>query len=178
MQFPHSTIDKVVLELTMSEVFLKKKSWLPNLFAVLASIYLAYIVVSPFLFTKFEHQQSDFQALPEQTTSEPETVEGKKKDFLEISHWHLLGQADLSSVPGGQLPETQLQLKLQGLLTVGKQNKQAHAIITSADQAQKTYKINDELPGGGTLHKIETDKVIILRDNQQETLTLERQKLE
>jgi type II secretory pathway component PulC len=67
---------------------------------------------------------------------------------------------------------------LQGVFFLAQHPKMAHAIIESADQIQKTYKINDELPGGAILQAIERNKIILLRDNQQEYLELATEKAE
>ncbi len=105
---------------------------------------------------------------------EPQTPQ----DFSSIGDFHLFGRpknAASSSFPG--LPaESTLPLKLKGVLYLP--DKQAYAIIEASDQNQKTYRINDALPGGAMLQTIESNSVIISSGKRQESLALTQTKLE
>ena len=99
------------------------------------------------------------------------------QDFSLISNFHLFGQPDsASSSVAGLVPESTQQLKLKGVLYL--LDHQAYAIIESSDQTQKTYRIHDSLPGGAILQTIETNRIIIMADNQQESLALNKTKPE
>lgn len=99
------------------------------------------------------------------------------QDFSLISDFHLFGQtSSASSSAAGLPPESTQQLQLKGVLYIP--DKQAYAIIESSGQHQKTYKINDVLPGGAILHAIENNSIIIIADNRQESLVLHKTKQE
>jgi general secretion pathway protein C len=97
-------------------------------------------------------------------------------DLLQISTWHLFGEseanapANLSDTP----PETQLQLKLLGVFNLSNNPAATHAIIEADDQVQKTYRVNETLPGGAVLEAVENNKAILLVDNQRESLSLQK----
>jgi type II secretory pathway component PulC len=101
------------------------------------------------------------------------------QDFSLISDFHLFGQSSSASTSAsatGVPPETTQQLHLKGVLYLP--DKHAYAIIESSDQHQKTYKINDTLPGGAILQAIESNSIVILADNRQESLILTKTKQE
>lgn len=138
--------------------------------------------IAPLLLTplKTEVEQEGSQASESPLVSESNGTEKEAQDFLQISEWHLFGHSApvLSPSEAGVTPQTQLELKLQGIFYLAQHQKNAHAIIESSDQIQKAYKINDELPGGAILQAIENEKIIILINNRQEFLSLDRNKSE
>lgn len=87
----------------------------------------------------------------------------------DISSWHLLGGNPNTT----DLPETNLQLSLQGVLSMP---DPAHgsAIIAQPGQPGKVYQPGDLLPGGAILDKVMVDKVLILNRGRLETLSLMR----
>jgi general secretion pathway protein C len=170
---------RIVLNPVMFAAFIQRKNALPVLSAILAMTYLSYVSIPLIFLLGSEKAQTGFQTNHLQVATTAQSLEEKQPDYLLISDWHLFGQAvDGLSFPNGMVPETQLQLKLQGVFTLSEHDDYAHAIIETPDQIQKAYKINDALPGGATLKAIENDKIIILRNNQQESLALGRQKPE
>jgi hypothetical protein len=110
-----------------------------------------------------------------------EKIEKKQMDFLLIKDWHLLGRPGaITALNSGQqaIPqETQLQLKLLGVFFLPHQKKTSYAIIETDDHIQKKYRPGDEVPGGTTLHSIAKQQVILLRNNQRESLSMEREKI-
>ena len=99
------------------------------------------------------------------------------QDFSLISDFHLFGQSSSASPSAAGLPpETTQQLQLKGVLYLP--DKHAYAIIESSDQHQKTYQINDTLPGGAILQAIESNSIVIMTDDRQESLILTKTKLE
>ncbi|MEI6335183.1 MAG: type II secretion system protein N [Methylococcaceae bacterium] len=115
--------------------------------------------------------------------SEPliqEKPENKQRDFLLIQDWHLFGQppsdAAQLSAQNGTPQETQLQIKLLGVFFQPDQKNASYAIIEADDKSQKKYRPGDELPGGITLQSIAKEQVILLRNNQRESLSMGRNK--
>ena len=62
------------------------------------------------------------------------------------------------------LPETQLQLKLEGTAIEPNAQQNSLAIINDPNNQTKTYHIGDIVPGGASIHAIEENR-IILNDN-------------
>jgi|GEM_PF-1242291 len=94
-----------------------------------------------------------------------------QQSFTLISGFHLFGHSgSASSSPDGTAPETAQQITLKGVFYLA--GNDAHAIIESAGQSQKTYKINDTLPGGAILQAIENNSIILMTDKRRESLFL------
>ncbi len=91
----------------------------------------------------------------------------------DISSWHLLG----GNPNTGNLPETNLQLTLQGVLT-SSGTGHASAIIAEPGKPGRVYQPGDLLPGGAILDKVMVDRVIIRNRGKLETLSLVRAKLQ
>jgi len=67
------------------------------------------------------------------------------------------------------LPETQLQLTLTGVLA-GQNEMQTGALIEGPDRETLYYKIGDSLPGNATLHKVFADRIVVRRAGRLENL--------
>ncbi len=91
----------------------------------------------------------------------------------DISSWHLLG----GNPNRGNLPETNLQLTLQGVLTMP-DAAHSSAIIAQPGKPGEVYQPGDLLPGGVILDKVMADRVIIQNHGKLETLSLVRAKLQ
>lgn len=91
----------------------------------------------------------------------------------DISSWHLLG----GNPNGGDLPETNLQLTLQGVLTMS-DTAHSSAIIAQPGKPGEVYQPGDLLPSGAILDKVMADKVIIQNRGKLEVLPLVRAKLQ
>ena len=156
----------------------KQQNLFPFLAAVLALGYLAAVSIPLISSSRIDSEHLSSRA--NTAVSLPDELAQKKRpDFIQISEWHLFGlPVSEISDSNGEPTETQLELKLQGVFFLTQHQKMAHAIIESADQIQKTYKLNDELPGGAILQAIENNKIILLREGKQEYLELDRNKLE
>lgn len=163
----------------MFNMIVQRKNGLPALSTLLAMSYLGYVVVTLIFFPAFDQARNGNQdALIPMTITAPRQ-EKPAPDYAQIGSWHLFGQTvDSSASAGVNPPATQLQLKLHGVLIAAGYGHYAHAIIATADQTQKTYRINDEVPGGAHLKAIEKDKIILVGTNGQEFLALEKQGLE
>lgn len=148
--------------------FIKREFALAILATALALAFLLTIVINHFVgLTRQTHAATaNIAATPQNVT--PPT------DYLQISTWHLLGQSDaLSNASNPETATTRLDLKLRGIFYLGSQ-RQAYAIIETADQTQKSYQINDSLPSGEILQAIENDRIVILVNNQETTLPLSK----
>lgn len=86
----------------------------------------------------------------------------------DIPNWHLFGNANIHTIP----------LSTHGLILMGVfLNEAAHtseAIITHPGYSQKTYHVNDTLPGGSILRAILNDAVILEYHGQEERLVLQQ----
>lgn len=138
----------------------------------LAVAYLGY--VSFFLGLSAEAGTAQVPEVPEPM---PELSEGVNDvasvDFLQMADWHLFGRAsDNDQI--GTVSQTQLQLKLLGVFLVSKTPESAYAIIQAEDGVQKKFRQGEALPGGAMLKTIEISKVVLLHDNRQELLLLQR----
>lgn len=87
--------------------------------------------------------------LPTQTRLEP---------LAQISQWHMFGEYNDSLA---NLPETQLQLTLEGVLLSLDKNTPSYAIISSPNKPAKVYKVGDTIPGNAKLQKILKTEVVI-----------------
>jgi type II secretion system protein C len=139
----------------------------------LAFCYLLITGISAFKQTDTNTEQK----ISSNTVSQNQTTQAPQ-DYSLISEFHLFGQPNIpdSALPDGLPPETELELKLKGVFYFP--NQYAHAIIESSDQIQKTYKVNDTLPGGAVLKSIQDDKVILSTNKRDELLILDKIKLE
>lgn len=101
----------------------------------------------------------------------------------QIAEWHLFGRADPGTAPGGggraapiDAPETRLNLTLRGLYAT-EDPARARAIIAAPNGEERSYRVDDELPGGAELSAIYADRIILLRNGRHETLRLPREAL-
>ncbi|MCK5522418.1 MAG: type II secretion system protein GspC [Thiomargarita sp.] len=79
-----------------------------------------------------------------------------------INHSQMTGQKKT-------LPETKLNLKLQGIY-YSSNSQISRAMIAAKDGKSAAYRIRQSLPNGVILHEIYPKKVILLRNGQYETL--------
>ena len=70
------------------------------------------------------------------------------------------------------VPETNLNLKLDGLRMSTEGGESGNAIIRTPDGRGKNYSVGDDILPGVTLERILSDRVIINRDGADETLML------
>jgi len=70
------------------------------------------------------------------------------------------------------VPETNLNLDLDGLRMSTEGGESGNAIIRTPDGIGKNYQVGDEILAGVTLERILSDRVIINRDGANETLML------
>lgn len=89
---------------------------------------------------------------------------------IEISERNFFGIADATpEIDLTLLPETTLELKLQGAFTAT-ENAAAGAIILDDKNIAQIYHIGESLPGNATLESIHSDRVVLKRLGAYETL--------
>lgn len=101
-------------------------------------------------------------------------------DVQTIAAAHLFGEANAVAVPPPRqevhddLAETRLNLSLKGTIAASSDDMAA-AIIATAANDDKVYRISDTVMPGTTLHAVYTDRVILNRSGALEALKLPRE---
>ncbi|MCC5795592.1 MAG: type II secretion system protein GspC [Chromatiales bacterium] len=70
-------------------------------------------------------------------------------------------------------PDTRLNLRLRGAV-MADDSRFAHAIIADASGVERVYFLEDSIPGGARLHRVQLDRVILNRNGSLEVLRLPR----
>lgn len=162
----------------MSNYAILQNRSLPHVALIPALAYLLYVAISTIQAYGNPKQLVTLTAESEQLNQK--TTEKKQMDFLVIKDWHLFGKP--AAIPAQnskqhETPqETQQQLKLQGVFFLPDQKNASFAIIEADDHLQKKYRPGDELPGGSTLQSIAKEQVILMRNDQLESLSMDREK--
>lgn len=86
-----------------------------------------------------------------------------------IVNSNLFGIADGSQANYQDLPQTQLQLLLRGAFTATNP-EMASAIIETADNETRAYKVGSRIEGNIKLQAVYADRVVLSRSGQLETL--------
>src|ERR1700738_3778302 len=76
--------------------------------------------------------------------------------------------------PGARAPQTSMPLVLTGIIA-GNDPQNGLAILGQSAQTTKVYAVGDSVPGGAKLHSVYSDRVVIDREGQLESLSLPRQ---
>jgi len=141
---------------------------------------LAYFVIflsSQLALTKPESLTDAIQEPEQVAVEKPEEIQ---MDFQLIKDWHLFGNpeaiAEEVKLQEGESQKTDLPIKLLGVFLLPNQDKNTYAIIEDEAKEQKKYHLGDELPGGATLQAIAKEQVIILRNQQPESLSMDRER--
>jgi general secretion pathway protein C len=95
-------------------------------------------------------------------------------DLAAITNAHLFGAAPVARQDGANAPQTSIPLVLTGTIA-GNDPQNGLAILGQTAQTAKVYAVGDNLPGGPKLHSVYSDRVVIDRDGQLESLALPRQ---
>jgi general secretion pathway protein C len=95
-------------------------------------------------------------------------------DVAAIANAHLFGAAPRAAADGADAPQTSMPLVLTGIIA-GNDPQNGLAIVGQTAQAAKVYAVGDNVPGGAKLHAVYTDRVVIDRNGQLESLALPRQ---
>lgn len=92
----------------------------------------------------------------------------------QISELHLMGVYNQAL---GNLPETQLQLVLQGTEVSLNEADDSRAIIAGPNSPAKSYGLRQALPGGAIVHQILPDRIILNHNGVLEELRMPLPKL-
>jgi general secretion pathway protein C len=95
-------------------------------------------------------------------------------DVAAITNAHLFGAAPASRENGANAPQTSMPLVLTGIIA-GNDPQNGLAILGPTAQTAKVFAVGDNVPGGAKLHSVYTDRVVIDRNGQLESLALPRQ---
>jgi len=95
-------------------------------------------------------------------------------DVAAITGAHLFGAAPQARQDGANAPQTTIPLVLTGTIA-GNDPQNGLAILGQTAQTAKVYAVGDSVPGGAKLHSVYSDRVVIDRNGQLESLALPRQ---
>jgi general secretion pathway protein C len=95
-------------------------------------------------------------------------------DVAAITDAHLFGAAPQQRQDGANAPQTTIPLVLTGTIA-GNDPQNGLAILGQTAQTAKVYAVGDSVPGGAKLHSVYSDRVVIDRNGQLESLALPRQ---
>ncbi|HVN43643.1 MAG TPA: type II secretion system protein GspC [Steroidobacteraceae bacterium] len=109
---------------------------------------------------------------PKLTASAPAAA--RPLDLAAITNAHLFGAAAAPKQDGANAPQTSIPLVLTGTIA-GNDPQNGLAILGQSAQTAKVYAVGDNVPGGAKLHSVYSDRVVIERDGQLESLALPHQ---
>src|SRR5215469_11573301 len=95
-------------------------------------------------------------------------------DLAAITNAHLFGAAPPPKQDGANAPQTSIPLVLTGTIA-GNDPQNGLAILGQTAQTAKVHAVGDSVPGGARLHSVYSDRVIIDRNGQLESLVLPHQ---
>lgn len=162
---------RFAFDLKVAEWRVSGDAYIPLFATALAAVYLLVVLFFSVPPTALDSKQG---VVGTGTITPIETVAQNSVDLLEIGTWHLFGESLDGAAGTGSISETQLQLKLLGVLFLSKDTGNASGIIQTDDGQQKKYKLGDELPGGAVLQSVEADRVLLKRGERQESLLLKK----
>lgn len=97
-------------------------------------------------------------------------VQSRTLDLAAITNAHLFGMAKQDSA---NAPQTNIPLVLTGTIA-GSDPQNGLAILGQTAQTARVYAVGDNVPGGAKLHSVYSDRVLIDRNGQLESLALPR----
>jgi general secretion pathway protein C len=95
-------------------------------------------------------------------------------DLTALANAHLFGAAPAPKQDAANAPASNIPLVLTGTIA-GNDPQNGLAILGQTAQSTKVYAVGDNLPGGPKLHSVYSDRVVIDRNGQLESLALPRQ---
>ena len=109
-------------------------------------------------------ESADVATTADRGAAEPSAIPG----------WQLFGEADAdeASAETIEAPQTQLDLRLKGIVHA-RDSGRARALIAAGSGEASLQATGDTIEGGGRIHAIERDRVILRRGDQYESLPLE-----
>jgi general secretion pathway protein C len=101
-------------------------------------------------------------------------LQARPLDLAAITNAHLFGAAPVAKQDGANAPATSMPLVLTGIIA-GNDPQNGLAILGPNAQSAKVYAVGDTIAGGPKLHSVYSDRVVIDRDGQLESLALPHQ---
>lgn len=95
-------------------------------------------------------------------------------DLAVITNAHLFGAPPRAAQDGSNAPQTTMPLVLTGIIA-GNDPQNGLAIMGPNAQSARVYAVGDNVPGGAKLHSVYSDRVVIDRNGQLESLALPHQ---
>ena len=111
---------------------------------------------------------------PRAAAAVPAPVQPRFTDVAAITNAHLFGSAPVPQQNDANAPQTNMPLVLTGIIA-GNDPQNGLAILGPNAQTAKVHAVGDTVPGGARLHSVYSDRVIIDRNGQLESLVLPRQ---
>jgi len=150
--------------------------WVSLIFVVLIAYYLARVAL-----LLFPSSAETLWAPPQSIgTGQAIANQGNSDEqYKSIVDSHLFGIAtasDVKPVPTEteNAPDTRLNLKLRATVATT-ETEIAHAIIADGSGNEKVYFVEDAIPGGASLHRVDMDRVILNRGGVLEALRLPKE---
>jgi general secretion pathway protein C len=103
----------------------------------------------------------------------PFALRSHSLDIAGITNAHLFGRAPPKEQDGANAPQTSIPLVLTGTIA-GDDPQNGLAILGQTAQTAKVYAVGDSVPGGAKLHSVYSDRVVIDRGGELESLALPR----
>ena len=104
----------------------------------------------------------------------PPRQQSRFTDIAAITNAHLFGAAPVAPRSDASAPQTSMPLMLTGIIA-DNDPQNGLAILGQSAQTAKVHVVGDTVPGGARLHSVYSDRVIIDRNGQLESLILPRQ---
>ncbi|HEX5056045.1 MAG TPA: type II secretion system protein N [Gammaproteobacteria bacterium] len=142
---------------------------LPILASALFAVLIAYVLVKfVWLFAGAEEMINEDVQLPAGATAQ---VSNRSEQYANhIQELHLFGFADLSlQSQAANAPETQLNLKLLGVLAIGTEGGMA---IIGSGNSEQVYTVGETVPGNVVLKAVYLSHVLLQSSRGLETLRL------
>ncbi len=98
----------------------------------------------------------------------------RRLDLATLTRAHLFGAAPAPKADDANASPTQIPLVLTGIIA-GSEPQNGLAILGQTAQSTRVYAVGDNVPGGAKLHSVYSDRVIIDRNGQLESLALPHQ---
>ena len=124
------------------------------------------VMLALFLILTIEQMITTFTAA---TSSALISARNTPSSLPNIGSTHLFGNYNQSMA---NLPQTQLQLSLQGIELAMTPGDSSYVLIGTPNQATKVYQAGDSVPGGAVIHTIFRDRVILDDNGRLESLNL------
>ncbi len=118
---------------------------------------------------------------PPKPPAQAESVQSPSLKTWNIARWNLFGVKQEIREPVkpavAEIPETKLKLILRGIFA-SDDPTQGGAIIADPRNQENFYTVGSQVPGNAVLKEIYPDRVVLMRNNQFETLRLPKESVE